>query len=207
MKASTAIQPQVPNHPSLCPSHSLIRRQSAFCQPFSLEALVSFLTTLTSPQLKRYLPFFLAFVRRPACVKHYNPQFVQEALVEGWNHQHPNGNPEVPLFACLRTTMAPKTLIHVLENRWQMASVKIGRCLCVTFLQAKSLPGSRPSGQPQTTTPQCPPGGPASGSSSTITLGARPRRANRSRPGDGGLGGDQCRLNPSNAGFRRWSQS
>ena len=82
--------------------------------------------------LNRYLPFFRAYVRRPKCVKHcwrYNLQFVDEGLVDAWNQDHPNGDPQVPLFEALRTVVeiiAPKMLTHVLEirrQRWQASKL------------------------------------------------------------------------------------
>ena len=81
--------------------------------------------------LNRYLPFFLAFVRRPRYVKHiwrYNLQFVSEALRDMWNSQAEDGHPPVPLFAALRhvvEVIAPKMLIHVLENRRQQWQVSL----------------------------------------------------------------------------------
>ncbi|KAF8451391.1 hypothetical protein BGX38DRAFT_1183101 [Terfezia claveryi] len=73
----------------------------------------------------RFLPFFLAFVGRPKCVRHvwrYNLQFVHEDLLESWDRDNVEGNPPVPLFAGLTMVvkkLAPKMLIHVLENRRQ----------------------------------------------------------------------------------------
>ena len=75
--------------------------------------------------LDRYLPFFTAFVRRPRYVKHiwrYNLQCVSEGFRDTWNSQAEDGHPAVPLFAALRDVvevLAPKMLIHVLENRCQ----------------------------------------------------------------------------------------
>ncbi|KAF8434019.1 hypothetical protein BGX38DRAFT_1221143 [Terfezia claveryi] len=72
-----------------------------------------------------FLPFFLAFVRRPKCVRHvwrYNLQFMHEDLLESWDWDNVEGNPPVPLFAGLTMVvkkLAPKMLIHILENRRQ----------------------------------------------------------------------------------------
>ncbi|KAF8433300.1 hypothetical protein BGX38DRAFT_1223200 [Terfezia claveryi] len=55
----------------------------------------------------QFLPFFLAFVGRPKCVKH--------DLLESWDRDNVEGNPPVPLFAGLTMVvkkLAPKMLIH-----------------------------------------------------------------------------------------------
>ena len=81
--------------------------------------------------LNRYLPFFLACVRRPRYVKHiwrYNLQFVSEVLRDTWHSQAQEGHPPVPLFAALRDVVeviAPKMLIHVLENCRQQCQVSL----------------------------------------------------------------------------------
>jgi len=97
--------------------------------------------------LNRYLRFFRAYVRRPKCVKHcwrYNLQFVDEGSVDAWNQDHPNGNPQVPLFAALRTvveTISPKMLTHMLENRrqrWQASKLEdaFGKTTQITMTAA-----------------------------------------------------------------------
>jgi hypothetical protein len=82
-----------------------------------------------TPVNNRFLPFFLAFVTRPKCVRHvwrYNLQFVSDDILGTWNKDHVEGDPAVPLFQGLTTVvckMAPKMLIHVLENRRQQWAV------------------------------------------------------------------------------------
>src|SRR5437868_104658 len=75
--------------------------------------------------LNRYLPFFQAFVTRPACVKHawkYNLEFIDEELREGWNAENPAGDPAVPLFeglAAVGRDLAATMLVHILQQRRQ----------------------------------------------------------------------------------------
>jgi len=103
-----------PPHASLCPPPRTRNESSPPRRPAQ--------ATL---YLNRYMPFFYAFVTRPACVKHvlkYNLEFVPEDIRDSWDPTQPFGSPDVPLFRGLAEVIkevAPRIIIHVLEDRKQ----------------------------------------------------------------------------------------